>query len=282
MPLIVVPTPVGNLGDMTERGLQTLREADIIACEDTRRTGRLLNHFGISGHLLSYHEHNERARTAQILKALEQGKRVILVSDAGTPGVSDPGEIVLREAIERGFEVDVLPGATAFVPALLLSGLPAQPFSFIGFLPPKSGMRKKQLQDYVAHPWTLIFYVSPHRVLQELRDMVQILGNRPAALSREISKLHQETLRGTLEEIRIELEARGPRGEMVLVVGGYTPPAGDDEAAWEEGFALLDEGCPLKEVVKRLNEGYGIAKNQIKARLLEHLRRQEEDETSNV
>lgn len=282
MSLIVVPTPVGNLGDMTERGLEALRNADLIACEDTRRTGKLLNHFGISGHLLSYHEHNERGRTVQILKALEEGKTVALVSDAGTPGVSDPGEVVLREAIEKGLDVDVLPGATAFVPALLLSGLPAQPFSFIGFLAPKSGTRKKQLQDYVAHPWTLIFYVSPHRVLQELKDMAEVLGDRPASLSREISKLHQETLRGTVLEIRAELEARGPRGEMVLVVAGQTPPVSDHEAAWAEGFALLDEGCSLKEVVKKLNEGYGIAKNQIKDRLLEHLRRQEEDETSHV
>lgn len=282
MPLIVVPTPVGNLGDMTERGLQALRDADIIACEDTRRTGKLLEHFGISGHMLSCHEHNEKGRAKKILAVLAEGKTVALVSDAGTPGVSDPGEVVLHEAIAAGFDVDVLPGATAFVPALLLSGLSAQPFSFIGFLPPKSGARGKELQGLREQPWTLIFYVSPHRVLQDLEDMAAILGDRRAALAREISKLHQETIRGTLTEIRERVGASGPRGEMVLVVEGYVPPPMDEEAAWSEGFALLEEGASFKEVVNALHEGYGIAKNKIKSRLLDHLRRQEEDESRHV
>ncbi len=281
MPLIVVPTPVGNLADMTERGLQALREAHIIACEDTRRTGKLLGYFGISGKLVSYHEHNERQRTAALLTALEEGRRVVLVSDAGTPGISDPGEVILRAAIDGGFDVDVLPGATAFVPALLMSGLNVQPFSFVGFLAPKSGARKKELGRYAEHPWTLVFYVSPHRVVQELADMVAVLGDRRGALCREISKIHQETLRGRLSEIRAQLGVQGPRGEMVLVVEGWTPPPPDEEAFWREGIALLEEGRSLREVVKILNEGYGIAKNRIKSRLLEHIRQQEEDEKPN-
>ncbi|NLI95966.1 MAG: 16S rRNA (cytidine(1402)-2'-O)-methyltransferase [Synergistaceae bacterium] len=273
MPLIVVPTPVGNLEDITLRAIRVLREADWIACEDTRRTLRLLNHLGIRAPLVSSHEHNERERAPALLKALREGKRVALVTDAGTPAISDPGAFIVGEAIREGIEVEVLPGATAFVPALVLSGLPIQTFQFAGFLPPRKGERKKRLLELKDVSCTLVFYVSPHRLYDDVEDCARILGNRPCALVRELSKVHEEVLRMNLEELRERV--RSPlKGEMVLVVAGAPPETESPEdgapESWEKTVEeAVEEGLSGRDVVKMVHERYGIPKNRIKAYLIE-------------
>jgi 16S rRNA (cytidine1402-2'-O)-methyltransferase len=273
MPLIVVPTPVGNLEDITLRAIRVLREADWIACEDTRRTLRLLNHLGIRAPLVSSHEHNEREKAPLFLKALREGKRIALVTDAGTPGISDPGAFLVNEAIREGIEVEVLPGATAFVPALVLSGLPIQTFQFAGFLPARKGDRQKSLLALKDVPCTLVFYVSPHRLPDEVDDCARVLGNRPCALVRELSKVHEEVLRMNLDDLRERV--RIPmKGEMVLVVAGASQPAepsGDNASeSWEKlADEAVEEGLSGRDVVKMVHERYGIPKNRIKAYLIE-------------
>ena len=269
MALILVPTPVGNREDMTARALKVLASADVVACEDTRHTGLLLHHYGIKARLLSYHDHNERARTEEILRYLVEGKTVALVSDAGTPAISDPGQIVVGEALAAGFDVDVLPGPTAFVPALILSGLPVHPFTFWGFLPSKASDRRRVLADLAHQSWTLLFYVSPHRLRDELHDALEALGDRRAALVREISKLHQEALRGSLQTLLDEARGRELKGEMVLVVAGREPLVVDDDRWEAEGRSLLEGGKSLRDVVNLIAEGYGVPKNRIKSTLLQ-------------
>lgn len=269
MALILVPTPVGNREDMTARALKVLASADVVACEDTRHTGLLLHHYGIKARLLSYHDHNERARTEEILRYLAEGKTVALVSDAGTPAISDPGQIVVGEALAAGFDVDVLPGPTAFVPALILSGLPVHPFTFWGFLPSKASDRRRVLADLAHQSWTLLFYVSPHRLRDELHDALEALGDRRAALVREISKLHQEALRGSLQTLLDEARGRELKGEMVLVVAGREPLVVDDDRWEAEGRSLLEGGKSLRDVVNLIAEGYGVPKNRIKSTLLQ-------------
>ncbi len=278
MALILVPTPVGNREDITARALKVLQEADVVACEDTRHTGLLLQHYGIRARLISYHAHNERARTEEILKNLAEGRTVALVSDAGTPAVSDPGSIVVEKALAAGFDVDVLPGPTAFVPALILSGLPVHPFTFWGFLPSKGSERRSLLQGLADHRWTLIFYVAPHRLVDELSDAFDTLGDRPAALVREISKLHQEAIRGSLRSLRDDAASRKLKGEMVLVIAGREPEAFDDSRWRMEAQNLLNGGKSLRDVVNLIAEGYGIPKNRIKSALLESRRREEVEE----
>jgi 16S rRNA (cytidine1402-2'-O)-methyltransferase len=224
MPLILVPTPIGNLEDITLRGLRALREADRVACEDTRRTLRLLNAYEIRKPLISCHEHNERGRIEGLLARLREGERIALVSDAGTPGISDPGALLVAAAIREGIPVEALPGANALLPALLLSGLSPERFLFAGFLKGRTSQKRARLRDLSPRPETLIFYVSPHRVLSELELFAAELGeDRPAALVREISKVHEEAIRGDLAEIRRRIEASAPRGELVLVVAGREP-----------------------------------------------------------
>ncbi len=278
MPLIVVPTPVGNLEDITLRAIRVLREADWIACEDTRRTLRLLNHLGIRAPLVSSHEHNEREKAPFLLKALREGKRVALVTDAGTPGISDPGAFLVNEAIREGIEVEVLPGATAFVPALVLSGLPIQTFQFAGFLPPRKGDRQRRLLALKDVPCTLVFYVSPHRLSDEVDDCARVLGNRPCALVRELSKVHEEVLRMNLDDLRESV--RTPmKGEMVLVVAGASQDPEkteeDPSESWEKLVdAAVEEGLSGKDVVKMVYERYGIPKNRVKAYLIENATKQ--------
>ncbi len=266
MPLIIVPTPVGNLSDMTIRGLEELKKADFIACEDTRHTGILLKKYGISAKLLSYHEHNEKSRSDEIMSYLVQGMTVALVSDAGTPGVSDPGYEVIKRAIDEGHELDVLPGATAVIPALLLSGLSPQPFTFFGFLPDKKGEREQLLEDLKSIPWTIAFYVSPHKVLRHLTSMLERLGDRRVALVREISKIHQQVLRGTISTL-LNVVDEGLKGEMVLVVEGGAPY--ETVELWEEqAQKLLDAGLSNRDIVSALN-ALGVPKNASKKWLLE-------------
>ncbi|SMG24264.1 16S rRNA (cytidine(1402)-2'-O)-methyltransferase [Dethiosulfovibrio salsuginis] len=267
MPLIVIPTPVGNLSDITIRGLEELRRADIIACEDTRHTGILLKKYDISCKLISCHQHNEIARADEIMSYLSQGKNVALVSDAGTPGVSDPGYQVIKRAIEDGFVVDVLPGPTAVIPAILMSGLDPQPFTFFGFLPDKKGEREQVLGNLKDSPWTTVFYVSPHKISRHIESMLEVFGDRKAALVREISKIHQEALRGTFTEILHKVE-EGLKGEIVLVVEGSN--RSDQGRDWEEqAQRLLEAGLSHRDIVSVLSDTMGVPKNRSKKWLLD-------------
>jgi len=221
--LIVVATPIGNLEDLSPRAVQALSNADWVASEDTRRTGRLLSRLGLDKKMVSLHEHNERQRLPQLIAALEAGRRVALVSDAGTPLLSDPGFVLVREAIGHGLEVDHVPGPSAPVMALVLSGLPPHPFTFAGFPPPKSGRRRTFFGRFADLDHTLVFFESPHRLLASLTDLLEIMGDRPIAIGRELTKLHQEILRGTVAGVRAELAERPAlKGEFTLVVGAPT------------------------------------------------------------
>lgn len=218
--LYIVPTPIGNLEDITMRALRVLGEVDLILAEDTRTSGLLLKHFDIHRPMLSYHKFNEHQTVERIVERLVAGENVAVISDAGTPGISDPGFLVAREAIRAGVDVSCLPGATAFVPALVASGLPCDKFCFEGFLPQKKG-RQTRLTQLAEETRTMVFYESPHRLLKCLQQFVEAFGGeRPVAVCREISKLHEETMRGTLAEAVEHFTAHEPRGEFVVIVGG--------------------------------------------------------------
>jgi 16S rRNA (cytidine1402-2'-O)-methyltransferase len=219
--LYLVPTPVGNLEDITLRALRVLGEVDLIACEDTRTSGRLLHHFNIDKPLTSFHDHNERQKVPHLVERMKAGESVALISDAGSPGISDPGFSLVRACAEAGVEVTALPGPTAFVPALTASGLPTDRFVFEGFLPHKKG-RQTRLQALASEPRTMVFYESPHRLVKSLLQMAETFGaERPAAVGRELSKLYEEVRRGSLEELHAHYASQERvRGEVVLVVGG--------------------------------------------------------------
>ncbi len=274
MPLIIVPTPVGNLEDMTLRGLRELREADVIACEDTRHTLQLLNHFEIKKPLVSCHEHNETARVEPLMARLAAGERVALVSDAGTPGLSDPGGIIVRAAMERGFPIDVLPGANALLPALLLSGIGMESFLFVGFLKGRQEEKRKRLEEMKNVRETLVFYMSPHRLLKELELMGGLLGDRRAALVREISKVHQETIRGTLLSFCDTMPEGKIRGEFGCVGEGAAEEKGDDNAWRDEALELARAGESTKNLANSLAIKYGIQKNVIKKFIIENCSRE--------
>ncbi len=269
MPLVVVPTPIGNMEDITLRALRALREADLIACEDTRHTRKLLNHYDIHKPLLSYHRHNERLRTVEILERLAEDKIVALVSDAGTPGISDPGCILVNEAIDHGFEVDALPGANAPLPALLLSGLDTTAFTFAGFLTGSEKERRERLDELSKLATTLIFYVAPHSLADELDFFAEALGPRRAALVREISKVHQETIRDSLPGLAQLARERTLRGEMVLVIDGCRGRKSPERGDWEKlATAMKRRGIFDKDIANVLFEGYGISRNDVKTFLL--------------
>ena len=218
--LYVVPTPVGNLEDMTFRAVRVLKEADLILAEDTRTSGVLLKHFEIKNSMQSHHKFNEHKMVESVVNRIKAGETIALISDAGTPGISDPGFLVVRECVRNGIEVQCLPGATAFVPALVPSGLPNERFCFEGFLPQKKG-RMTKLKSLVDERRTMVFYESPHRLLKTLTQFAEYLGvDRQASVSREISKLYEETVRGTLSELVQHFTATDPRGEIVIVVEG--------------------------------------------------------------
>lgn len=219
--LYLVATPIGNLEDITQRALRVLSEVDVVACEDTRRTRVLLNRFGIKTKTISYHEHNERERAEEICRLLASGKSVALVSDAGTPLINDPGFRVVHAAIELELQVVPIPGPTAFVSALVASGLPSDEFYFAGFLPPRPNARRAKLAELRAIPVTLIFYEAPHRINATLKDALETLGDRPASIARELTKMHEEIARGNLSALarRFDSGTRA-RGEMVLIISG--------------------------------------------------------------
>ncbi len=218
--LYIVPTPVGNMEDMTMRAIRILREADLVLAEDTRTSGILLKHFDIQNHLMSHHKFNEHGTSAGIVQRLKGGQTVALISDAGTPGISDPGFYLVREAVREGIEVQTLPGATAFVPALVSSGLPCDRFCFEGFLPQKKG-RQTRLQQLADEQRTMIFYESPYRVVKTLQQFAGVFGaDRQVSVCREISKVHEESVRGTVAEVIAHFTETEPRGEIVIIVEG--------------------------------------------------------------
>jgi 16S rRNA (cytidine1402-2'-O)-methyltransferase len=262
VPLFIVPTPIGNLGDITLRALETLKSVDAIACEDTRRTLKLLNHYGIRKPLVSYHRHNERSRAEEVLSRLERGESIALVSDAGTPGISDPGYALIEGAISRGFEVDALPGANAVLPALLLSGLSAREFYFVGFVDGSAGEIESALKRLADVSATLIFYVAPHDLAKFLEISLRAFGDRRAAIAREMSKVHRETIRGTLSELIGRRTA--PKGEMTLVVEA-APERGEPREDWRLVAAEMKKnGIWDKEIANVLFASYGIPRNRVK------------------
>lgn len=270
--LYVVATPIGNLEDITLRALRVLRGADRIACEDTRQTGKLLAHFGITTQTVSYHLHNERERADELVAQLRTGMRIAVVSDAGTPGIADPGETLVRAAIQAGIVVYPIPGANAAVTCLSASGFRAETFVFCGFLPSKAGERRTALEQ--AHremaagavAATRVFYETPHRILDALSDVAAVFG--PAyrvVLARELTKLHEEFLRGTVAEVQASLQARGSvRGEMVLLLSGDLPPGTGEQAAptlAKAVRALLASGIEEKDALKQVARERGLGKS---------------------
>ncbi len=220
--LYIVPTPVGNMEDMTLRAIRILKEADLVLAEDTRTSGILLKHFEIKNQLMAHHKFNEHGTSAAIVERLKGGQTIALISDAGTPGISDPGFYLAREAVAAGVEVQCLPGATAFVPAIVSSGLPCDRFCFEGFLPQKKG-RATRLDSLKAETRTMIFYESPYRVVKTLKQFAEYFGpERQVSACREISKIHEESVRGTLEEVIAHFEETPPKGEFVIVLAGTT------------------------------------------------------------
>ena len=218
--LSLVPTPVGNLEDITMRAIKVLKEADVILCEDTRTSGILLKHFGIEARLLSHHKFNEHKTASSLAQRMAAGENMALITDAGTPAISDPGFLLVRECVAQGVEVQCLPGATAFVPALACSALPCERFTFEGFLPQKKG-RQTRLKELATESRTMIFYESPHRVVKTLAQFAEYFGpDRCASVSREISKIHEQTVRGTVQELLAHFTENEPRGEFVVIVEG--------------------------------------------------------------
>lgn len=262
--LYLVATPIGNLEDITLRALRVLREADLIACEDTRQTGKLLAHFGIGKPMVSYHEHNEAARTAELVAKLEGGANVALASDAGTPLVSDPGYRLVNAAIGAGIPVVPVPGPSALLGALAAAGLPAEPFRFCGFLPAKSGQRRKELEALRDQDCTMVFYEAPHRILETLSDVSAAYGARPVVVARELTKLHEEFLRGSAGEVRAQLAARpSVKGEITLLIGKGTfaaLPANSVEDAVRE---LEEKGVPRMDAIKQVARERGLSKRDV-------------------
>ena len=230
MKLFIVPTPIGNLEDITLRAIRVLKEVDLILAEDTRTSGNLLKHLGISKKMFAHHMHNEHKTVELISERIAAGEKIALITDAGTPGISDPGFLLIRECISKGIEVECLPGATAFVPALVNSGLPSDTFCFEGFLPQKKG-RQTKIKNLVAEQRTMIFYESPHRLVKALEQFMEFFGpDRKASVSRELSKMYEENKRGTLKELAEYFKSKTVKGEIVIVVEGRSGKFAEEEA----------------------------------------------------
>jgi 16S rRNA (cytidine1402-2'-O)-methyltransferase len=269
--LYVVATPIGNLEDITQRALRVLAEVDLIACEDTRHTRKLLAHYRIERPTISYHEHNERERAEQIADRIAAGEQVALVADAGTPAISDPGYRLVRECLERGLKVVPVPGPAAFVAALVASGLPTDQFFFGGFLPAKSHARRARLMEVRALATTLIFYEAPHRLAASLADARAILGERQAAVARELTKLHEEIARGSLSELAQRFSREKTRGEIVLVID-RAEAATEEELSRHDDLAaalerkisqLEDEGMDHRAALKRAARELGLKRDEV-------------------
>ena len=262
--LYLVATPIGNLEDITFRAVRTLREAGLIACEDTRHTRKLLDHYSIDKPTVSYHEHNERERAAELTAKLLAGVSVALVSDAGMPLVSDPGYRLVAAAIQNGVPVVPIPGPSALVTALAASGMPTDAFYFGGFLPPKSGQRIRTLTALAGVEATLVFYEAPHRILGALADVEQTLGTRPVAVARELTKIHEEFVRGTAAEVRAVLAARESiKGEITLLIGRPAEPAPDSTPLDEAVAACMCEGLSRMDAMKAVARRRGLSKRDV-------------------
>jgi 16S rRNA (cytidine1402-2'-O)-methyltransferase len=265
--LFIVSTPIGNLGDITYRAVEVLKAADVILAEDTRRSGVLLRHYGIGGRLVSAHEHNEKSRAGTVVEMLREGRDVALITDAGTPLLSDPGARIVREVVEAGFEVVPVPGASALLAALVASGIPSERFAFYGFIPRKGGRRTELLEEIAALPYAAVLYESPNRTAELLRDLAAAAGaERRVAVGRELTKMHEEFFRGTAEEAASRFEEREVRGEIVVVVEGRpedaeTEAETDALAARSIAQALMAQGMSPSAVAKELRRRLGIARN---------------------
>jgi len=270
--LYIVSTPIGNLEDITLRALNILKEVDLIACEDTRTSKKLLSRYQIQKPLTSYHEHNEIEKAKELLSLLQEGKSVALITDAGTPGVSDPGFRIVKLASENGIQVVPIPGASAAIAALSISGLPTSSFTFLGF-PPKQNKRLiEYLERVKGYPETLIFYESPKRIIKTLEAITEVFGERNASISREITKMYEETLRGFLSEIKSTLESRDSlKGEFVLVVEGDTREKADFDSKTIDDLLhyLKKEGHSLKDAVKQVATDSGVSKSKIYKKALQ-------------
>lgn len=266
--LYVVGTPIGNLEDITLRALRVLRTADRIACEDTRQTQKLLNHYEIHTHTVSYHEHNEMTRAPELIVHLEDGESIALVTDAGMPGISDPGYRLISLAVRHGIRVVPVPGASAFLSALVASGLPGETFKFLGFLPAKSGQRRKLLEEIRDLPRTQIFYEAPHRIIETLKDIFEVIGpTRHIVVAREVTKIHEEFLRGRAEDVLRTAEERGElKGEITLLIG--KAEENEKAAAAKESVAQMvrrvmdQESLDEKDALKRVAKELGIGKSE--------------------
>lgn len=269
--IYLVPTPIGNLKDITLRALEVLKDADVIAAEDTRQTLKLLNHFEIKKTLISYHQHNEQGKSMEIIDRVNNGEKIALVTDAGTPGISDPGAVIVNKCIENEIEFEVLPGATAFTTALVYSGLDTTKFLFRGFIPRETKDRRILFEEVRDSKETLIFYESPHRLLSTLAVLNENLGNRKIAVCRELTKLHEEIKRGTIEEVLQYFTDRKVKGEFVLVVEGIQQEQIDEEnkKQWEHLNVedhiklLIQDGMNKKDAIKKVAKDRGLQKNEV-------------------
>lgn len=269
--LYLVPTPIGNLQDMTLRSLEVLKNVDIIAAEDTRQTLKLLNHFEIKKSLMSYHKHNEMSKGEDIIAKLKSGINVAIVTDAGTPGISDPGAVIVKKCIEEDIEFEVLPGATAFTTALVYSGLDTTRFEFRGFISRDTKERRESLEEIKQSTNTIIIYESPYRVKSTLDMLLQELGDRRIALCRELTKIHEEIIRGNISEVIADIKDRNIKGEFVIVIEGKTQEQIDEEnkEKWadidvkQHLINLMEGGLTKKEAIKVVSKERGLSKNEV-------------------
>ena len=260
--LFLVPTPIGNLADISLRALVLLAAADVIYCEDTRHSRTLAQHFGLTAPLKPYHEHNGEAARPRILAELAEGKRVALISDAGTPLVSDPGFKLVRAVLEAGHHVESLPGPSAALTALTLSGLPSDAFLFAGFLPPKQAARRTRIGELKAVPATLILFEAPQRLAETLADLAAVLGDRPAAVARELTKLHEEVRRGSLSRLLAEMSGGEMRGEIVILVGPPVAGEATDDSIRDALRSALED-MSLRDAAKAVAEALGVPKSRV-------------------
>jgi 16S rRNA (cytidine1402-2'-O)-methyltransferase len=269
--LYLVPTPIGNLKDITLRALEVLNSVEVIACEDTRQSLKLLNHFNIKKSLISYHQHNEQGRSKNIIDRLREGTDIAIITDAGTPGISDPGSVIVQKCIEEGIAFEVLPGATAITTALVYSGLDTTKFLFRGFLPRENKDRRPIIEELKARTETLIFYEAPHRLIDTLEFLKDSLGNRKIAMCRELTKLHEEIMRLSLEEAVVYYKDNSPRGEYVLVLEGKREEEIEQEerAKWENLSIeehikkYIEEGLSKKDALKQVSKDRNLPKSEV-------------------